>query len=110
MSQTKPQGKTAGEDLKRLRDSRKSQIAAATARMKEQRQTVQALEAALRQGDKTVPELVQATRIPSAQILYYLATLKKYGKVVEGEAAGSYFRYRLAEATTPDQAAASDQE
>lgn len=110
MAQKKPQGSPAPTDLKTLRESRKSQIAAATARMKQQRQAVQALEAALRQGDQTVPELARATRLPSAQVLYYLATLKKYGKVLEGEAAGGYFRYRLAEGAAPDQAAASDQE
>ena len=97
MATTTPTGKTAAAELKQLREARKQQIAAATARMKAQRQAVQALKAALRQGDQTVPELARATRLPTAQVLYYLATMKKYGQVVEGEAAGSYFRYRLAE-------------
>jgi predicted Rossmann fold nucleotide-binding protein DprA/Smf involved in DNA uptake len=88
---------SAKDDLKKLREARKDKIAAATARMKEQRKAVQALKAELRQGSKTVPELARATNQPTSQVLYYLATLKKYAEVVEGEAAGSYFQYRLAE-------------
>jgi|UniRef100_A0A7C3UWY5 Fic family protein len=97
MAQEKP--RTTGEkvDLKKLREARKYQIAAATERMKRQRQAVQAIEAALSQGGLTVPELARITKQPASQVLYYLATLKKYGKVVEGEAEGSYFKYRLAE-------------
>lgn len=97
MAKEKPKTAGAKDDLKNLRETRKYQIAAATERMKRQRQAVQAIEAALAQGGMTVPELARATRQPASQVLYYLATLKKYGKVVEGEAEGSYFKYRLAE-------------
>ncbi|MEW6386965.1 MAG: hypothetical protein AB1491_05550 [Thermodesulfobacteriota bacterium] len=97
MTKEKPTSGAAKGDLKKLREARKDKIAAATERMKQQRQAVQALEAALAQSGKTVPELARATRQPTAQVLYYLATLKKYGRVVEGEAQGSYFQYRLAE-------------
>lgn len=97
MATEKPKSGGATADLKKLREARKYKIAAATERMKQQRQAVQAIEAALAQGGMTVPELARATRQPAAQVLYYLATLKKYGKVVEGEAQDSYFQYRLAE-------------
>jgi predicted Rossmann fold nucleotide-binding protein DprA/Smf involved in DNA uptake len=87
----------AKDEMKKLRKRRKYIIAAVTERLKQQRKAVQALEAELRQASKTVPELAQATRLPTSQVLYYIATLRKYGKVVEGEAAGGYFKYRLAE-------------
>jgi hypothetical protein len=44
-----------------------------------------------------VPEISKATGIPSDRVLWYLATLKKYGDIIEGDKDGSYFRYVLAE-------------
>lgn len=87
----------AKDEMKKLRQARQYKIAAATERLKQQRKAVQALEAELGQEGKTVPELAAATRLTTSQVLYYIATLRKYGKVVEGEAVGGYFKYRLAE-------------
>ena len=44
-----------------------------------------------------VPEIAAATGLDPASVLWYLASLKKYGEVAEGAADGSYFRYRLVE-------------
>jgi hypothetical protein len=44
-----------------------------------------------------VPEISQATGIPSDRVLWYLATLKKYGGIIEGEKDSGYFRYVLVE-------------
>ncbi len=85
------------DSLKGLREARKTGIAAATARMKEQRKAVSALKAELQQGDKTVPELAAATGLPASEVLWYVATLKKYGEVLEGALDGSYFRYCLSQ-------------
>ncbi len=84
------------EALKQLRQARKQVIAAATARVQEQKKAIAALKTELQQGDRTVPEIAAATGLPPDAVLWYLATLKKYGEVVEGEKDGSYFRYRLA--------------
>jgi DNA-binding IclR family transcriptional regulator len=84
------------EAMKQLRAARKQTIAAAAARLQEQQQAIAAIKAQLQQGDKTVPELAAATGIPSASILFYIAALKKYGEVAEGQADGGYFRYGLA--------------
>ncbi len=83
------------EAMQKLRQARKLTIEAATARMKEQRQAIAAIKAELQKGDRTVPEIAAATGINSASVLWYLATLKKYGEVAEAEQDGSYFRYRL---------------
>jgi len=48
---------------------------------------------------KTVPEIAQATEILPSQVLWYVATMKKYGLVSEGEKDGDYFKYQLTSQT-----------
>lgn len=91
------EGMAKKEALKKLRELRKEIIERATTRMKEQKKITDAIRAELLKGDKTVPELSAATGIPSASVMWTVATLKKYGQVTEGDATASYFRYRLAE-------------
>ena len=90
------------EALKRLKAARKAQIAAATGRMKEQRRAVQAIKARLAGAELTVPEIAAATGLPVSEVLWYVATMKKYGEILEGAKAGSYFRYRLGEAAAEE--------
>ena len=85
------------EALKKLREARKPAIAATTARMKEQKKAMEAIKGELQKGEGTVPEIAAATGLDAASVLWYLATMKKYGQVAEGAADGSYFRYRLVE-------------
>ena len=65
--------------LKQLKAARKDQIAAATARMKEQRQAVKAIKKHLEGAELTVPEIAAATGLPVSEVLWYVASLKKYG-------------------------------
>jgi predicted transcriptional regulator len=85
------------EALKKLREGRKFKIARATNRMKEQKKAMAAIKEELQKGEGTVPEIAAATGLETASVLWYLATMKKYGQVAEGAADGNYFRYRLAE-------------
>ncbi len=85
------------EALKRLRAARQERITAATGRMKEQRRAVKAIKERLAVA-LTVPELAAATGLPVSEVLWYVATLKKYGEILEGPKAGSYYRYRLGQA------------
>lgn len=78
--------------LKQLREIRKDTIAASAARMKEQKKVIKAIKAQLQQP-KTVPEIAEATGIPSSTVLWYVSALKKYGEVKETEKDGRYFRY-----------------
>jgi predicted Rossmann fold nucleotide-binding protein DprA/Smf involved in DNA uptake len=87
--------------LKQLKAARKEQIAAATARMKDQRRAVKAIKARLEGTELTVPEIAAATGLPASEVLWYVATLKKYGEILEGPKDGGYYRYRLGQAPTP---------
>jgi hypothetical protein len=99
-----PAGESASrkEALKKLKAVRKEQIAATTARMKEQRQAVKAIKEQLEGAELTVPEIAAATGLPVSEVLWYVASLKKYGEILEGPKAGSYYRYRLGQAPAPE--------
>jgi hypothetical protein len=105
MSDTSVASESRKEALKKLKAARQEQIAAATDRMKGQRRAVKALKACLEGAELTVPEIAAATGLPPSEVLWYVATLKKYGEILEGSKAGSYFRYKLgqplAEETEP---------
>jgi hypothetical protein len=90
------------EALKKLRATRKEQIAAATSRMKAQRQAVKAIKSSLAGAELTVPDIAAATGLPKAEVIWYVASLKKYGEILEGPKAGSYFRYKLGQTQTPE--------
>jgi predicted Rossmann fold nucleotide-binding protein DprA/Smf involved in DNA uptake len=51
----------------------------------------------LRDGPRSAPELTVATGIPAGEVLWYLATMKKYGLVEEAgmDEDGEYYRYGL---------------
>jgi Fic family protein len=88
--------------LKKLRESRKEQIAAASARLKKHRKAVKAIREHLTGVELTVPEIAAATGLPPSEVLWYVASLKKYGEILEGPKAGEYYRYRLDEVTIPE--------
>ena len=90
-----------GKALKKLKAARKEQIAATTARVKEQRQAVKAIKARLEGAELTVPEIAAATGLPVSEVLWYVASLKKYGEILEGPKAGGYYRYRLGQTPRP---------
>lgn len=85
------------EAMKKLRSDRKEWINQASTRVKEQKKVRKAIKRHLENQPATVPEISKATGIPSDRVLWYLATLKKYGDIIEGEKDGGYFRYVLVE-------------
>ena len=102
MSDSQTETDSQKETLKRLKAARKAQIAATTGRMKEQRRAVKAIKERLAGAELTVPEIAAATGLPVSEVLWYVATLKKYGEILEGPKAGSYFRYRLGQAAADE--------
>ena len=95
MGQNKEDKKAEKEAMKKLRESRKASIQAATSRMKTQKKAIKAIKDQLENHALTVPEIAAATGAAAAETLWYIAALKKYGRVIEAEKDGSYFKYAL---------------
>jgi predicted transcriptional regulator len=81
--------------LKQLRQTRRESIRQATAAMKGQRKTVKAIQETLSAGAATVPEIAEYTSIPTDEVLWFIATMKKYGQIIEESKEGGYYRYAV---------------
>jgi hypothetical protein len=100
MSQLETEKAEKKEAMKKLRESRKHIIKATSARVKENKKAIKAIKEQLRAEARTVPEIAEATGLVSSEVLWFIATLKKYGEIAEGDKDGGYFRYYLADATS----------
>ena len=96
MSEAETEKAEKKEAIKKLRQSRKHIIKATSARVKENKKAIKAIKEELQAEGRTVPEIAEATGLASSEVLWFIATLKKYGEVVEGDKDGGYFRYHLA--------------
>ena len=92
--QSEKEKKTA---LKQLREERRESIKRATAAMRDQRKAIKAIKAALAATPSTVPEIAAKIEMPTDRVLWFLATMKKYGQIVEDQKDGGFFRYALTE-------------
>lgn len=92
-------GKTLsrGEMLKQLRVKHAGAVERTQAVLKEQKHVQQEICRILRERPKTVPEVAAETGIPLQQVLWYMASFKKYGLVVENGMCGDYPLYQKAE-------------
>jgi len=97
MSQDDEVKKKKKEAMKKLRKDRNEWIMKASTQVKEQKKILKAIKGHLENQPATVLEISGATGLPSDSVLWYLATLKKYGNIIEGEKDGGYFRYVLTE-------------
>jgi len=90
--------KTSNRDaLRRLRGQGGAGLESAQARLKEQTRVTNEIVRLLREGPRSVPELAEAIALPTQTVFWHLMALKKYGRVLEGEQDGDYYRYRLAD-------------
>ena len=85
------------EAMKQLRASRRETIAKASAMMKEQKKDIRAIKEFLKDRDATIPEIAGKTGLTTDKTLWYIATMKKYGQMVEAEKEGAFFNYSLNE-------------
>jgi predicted transcriptional regulator len=97
------------ELLRGLREARKQSIEALSNKLKEQKKTIKRIKEQLGEGSKTVPEVASALGLSSSEIMWYVAALKKYGEVAEGEKEGCYFRYELTLSNLLDTADGKDE-
>jgi DNA-directed RNA polymerase specialized sigma subunit len=86
-----------GEMLKQLRTKHAESVERTQAILKEQKHVQQEVCRVLRERPKTVPEVAAETGIPLQQVLWYMASFKKYGLVVENGMCGDYPLYQKAE-------------
>ncbi|MBZ4659915.1 MAG: hypothetical protein JG766_1838 [Desulfacinum sp.] len=98
MGNAEARGKGAErEEMKALRAARKETIRRVSAQVKEQKKIIASITGELKKGPRTVPEIADAVGLLPREVLWWIASLKKYGVVLEGEKQGAYFAYRLAE-------------
>ena len=83
--------------MKELRGLRKNLIAAASSTMKIQKKDMAAIKTFLKGEAATIPEIAAGIDMPTDKTLWYMATLKKYGQIIEGEKEGAFFKYSLNE-------------
>ena len=84
-----------GQALKELREARRETIEKARNTIKTQNRDIKKIREQLQSGPKTVLEIAGAVQMPASQVLQYVAGLKKYGLLIEGEKDGDYFTYEL---------------
>jgi hypothetical protein len=95
MSQSEEQRRALKEMLKRLRAGRAATVEAATEANKRRRAVRSTIRAELDKGAATVPALAAACGLPSSEVLWHVAAMRKYGELVEAAQDGDYFTYRL---------------
>lgn len=89
--------KTPIEVLKGLRENHAASFARTQQLLKSQKHAQQAITKALKEQPRSVPDLAQATSLPSKDVLWWLAAMKKYGLVMEDGMNGDYPIYKLVE-------------
>lgn len=67
--------------------------------VKTQNRLRKAVTTSLKAGNCTVPEIASQHGLNTADVMWTLMAMKRYGKVVEAEQKGDYFTYRLKEVT-----------
>jgi hypothetical protein len=82
--------------MKALRESRKAAITRARKSIKKNNQILKAIRDQIAGEPQTIPEISGALGMDSAKVLLFVAAMKKYGEVVEGDKDGDYFKYGLA--------------
>jgi predicted Rossmann fold nucleotide-binding protein DprA/Smf involved in DNA uptake len=87
------------EALKQLRTKHAGAVERTQALLKEQKHMQQQLCDLMRNEPKTIPQLAEASGLPSDKVLWFVAALRKYGIVVENGMSGDYPLYQKAEAS-----------
>ena len=95
MSKSKEQRDALRATLKKLRDERGAAVDAATERNKLRQAVRKQVRGALVAGPATVPALAAATGLPTRDVLWHVAAMRKYGDLAESGMDGDYCTYSL---------------
>ncbi|MEW6240156.1 MAG: hypothetical protein AB1564_05045 [Chloroflexota bacterium] len=94
-TQQTPQSR--GDMLKRLREQHAATVERTQALLREQKRVQQEICKFIRETPKTVPEIAAAVNMPAHEVLWYVASFKKYGLLVETGMCADYPLYQKAE-------------
>ena len=94
---TQTQNISRGELLKRLRAGHAETVERTQDLLKEQKRIQKEICQVIRENPKTIPEIAEAVDMPAHEVLWYIASFKKYGIVVEDGMCADYPMYRRAE-------------
>ena len=86
-----------GEMLKRLREQHADSVKRTQELLKEQKRIQKEICQVMRDTPKTVPEVAEAVDMPTNEVLWYIASFKKYGLVVENGMCADYPLYQKSE-------------
>ena len=95
MSADKAKAKALRELLARLRAERGAAVDEAVARNKARQAARKKVRAAMTSGAATVPDIAAACGLPSGEVLWHVAGMRKYGELVESGQVGDYPTYAL---------------
>jgi hypothetical protein len=86
-----------GEMLKRLREQHAATVERTQALLKGQKRVQQEICKAIRESAMSVPDIAAAVGMPTQEVLWYVASFKKYGLLVEKGMCADYPLYQKAE-------------
>ena len=97
MTETQRSAQERKAALKVLRNERREFIDRSAARMKSVNQCMNKIRETLMAGPRTIPHLAEAIGLSTAETLWYVMAMKKYGQVAEGgkDRKASYYPYVL---------------
>lgn len=81
--------------LKNLRVTHASSVERTQARLKEQKAVRRQICQVMRDTPKTIPEVAEATGLPSNVVLWHITAMKKYDLAREVSQCGEYFLYEV---------------
>ncbi len=87
--------KKLAEQLKKLNELRGPVPQELRDRVAAQNKAQKAILDALKEGPKTAPELAAAAGLPHDQAIWYVAGLRKYGKITDVPGRGDWPKYEL---------------
>ncbi len=83
------------EVMKALRAERKEWVESASAKVREHKKARKAVMDRLSQSNATVPEIATAIGLRPDTTLWLIASMKKFGEIVEADKDGGFYRYAM---------------
>jgi predicted transcriptional regulator len=97
MTTTQQTPQSRGDMLKHLREQHAKTVERTQTLLREQKRVQQEICKLLRDAPKTVPDVAAAINMPANEVLWYMASFKKYGLLVETGMCADYPLYQKAE-------------